>query len=167
MRFNNSSFLGVTPVVSSPVWFVIRREPYYHKLQYSKTPKNDPMAAFLGAALGAFVVYMGLSTFGTSGADLSDLTVVVWYLLLFTFFSRGLLLTLTVSLQMGVFGFRLFFHVFLFFFFLVYPVFKRVGFKCFMFLQKDCNPKKKEQLGFQHLYPFAQLRQLGFIPEFK
>lgn len=155
MKFNSSSFLSLTPVASSPVWFVIRREPYYHKLQYSKTPKNDPMAAFLGAALGAFVVYMGLSTFGTSGADLSDLTIVVWYSLLFILFSRGLLLTLTVSLRMGIFGFRLFFHVLLFFFFLVYPIFKRMGFKCFMFLQKGYNRRKREQIDSWCRYPFV------------
>lgn len=128
MKFNASSFLGLTPVTSSPVWFMVRREPFYHKLQYSKTPKNDPMAAFLGAALGAFVVYMGLSTFGTSGADLSDLTIVVWYSLLSLLFSRGLLLTLITSLRMGVSSLRLFFHVLLFFFFLVFPILKRIGF---------------------------------------
>jgi hypothetical protein len=68
----NNNLLG-----SSPLWFFLRREPFYHKLQYSKTPKYDPMAAFLGAAFGAFVVYMSLSTFGTNGADLSDLTVLI------------------------------------------------------------------------------------------
>ena len=79
MRFNSMPKPSNSSLEDSlrPVWFVIRREPFYHKLQYSKTSKYDPMAAFLGAALGAFVVYLGLSTFGTSGADLSDLTIVV------------------------------------------------------------------------------------------
>jgi hypothetical protein len=72
------------------------------------------MAAFLGAALGAFVVYMGLSTFGTSGADLSDLTTVVWYLLLLLVIFRGLFLILVSSLASGLGFFRLTFHVFLF-----------------------------------------------------
>lgn len=79
------------------------------------------MAAFLGAALGAFVVYMGLSTFGTSGADLSDLTIFVWYSLLFIVFTRGFLLTLVAALQMGLSLIGLIFHVFLFFFYLICP----------------------------------------------
>lgn len=65
------------------VWYILRREPYYHKLQYSKTPKFDPAAAIFGVVIGAFVAYLTLSTVGSAGADLSDLTVLMWYLFIF------------------------------------------------------------------------------------
>lgn len=61
------------------VWFILRREPYYHKLQYSKTPKFDPAAAIFGVTLGAFVAYLTLSTVGSGGSDLTDLTITMWY----------------------------------------------------------------------------------------
>jgi len=59
--------------------FMLRREPVYHKLQYSKTPKFDAAAAGLGVSFGALSVYLGLAGFGTMGADLTDLTTVAWY----------------------------------------------------------------------------------------
>lgn len=68
------------PFSSTKVVFILRREPLYHKLQYSKTPKFDAAAATLGVGLGAFGVYLGLSSLGSMGADLSDLTVLCWYL---------------------------------------------------------------------------------------
>ena len=54
----------------------LRREPYYHKLQYSKVSKFDVSAALLGAVFGAFIGYLTLNTFGSAGSDLTDLTVV-------------------------------------------------------------------------------------------
>jgi hypothetical protein len=42
-------------------------------LQYSKVPKFDVAAAILGVAISAFVGYLGLSTFGSAGADLTDM----------------------------------------------------------------------------------------------
>lgn len=66
-----------------PVWFILRREPYYHKIQYSKTPKFDIAAAVFGVAVGAFVVYLTLASVGSGGADMSDLTVLIWYSILF------------------------------------------------------------------------------------
>lgn len=60
-------------------WFMTRREPLYHKLQYSKTPKYDPAAAVFGTVLGAFVVYLALNTVGTGGPDMADLTALVVY----------------------------------------------------------------------------------------
>ncbi len=65
---------GVTGVV-----YGLRREPLYHKLQYSKVPKFDAAAAALGVIVGAFTVYLGLSSLGSAGADLTDLTTVCWY----------------------------------------------------------------------------------------
>lgn len=59
------------------VFYVLRREPLYHKLQYSKVPKFDVAAAILGVIVGAFIVYLSLCTVGSAGADLSDLTVLV------------------------------------------------------------------------------------------
>lgn len=62
-----------------PTWFILRREPYYHKLQYSKAPKFDVAAAVFGVAVGAFAVYLTLASVGSAGTDLSDLTCLVWY----------------------------------------------------------------------------------------
>jgi hypothetical protein len=61
------------------LWFILRREPYYHKIQYAKVPKYDGGAAVLGVGVGALVGYVALSTLGSGGTDLSDLTVVCWY----------------------------------------------------------------------------------------
>lgn len=61
------------------LWFILRREPYYHKLQYSKTPKYDVAAAVFGVSVGAFVVYLTLASVGSAGSDLTDLTTLVWY----------------------------------------------------------------------------------------
>ena len=61
---------------NSLVWFFLRREPYYHKLQYSKTPKFDVAAAVLGAIVSAFVGYLTLSSLGSAGADLTDMAIV-------------------------------------------------------------------------------------------
>ena len=67
-------------VISAPApVFMLRREPVYHKLQYSKVPKFDAAAAALGVIIGAFVVYLGLSSVGSAGADLGDLTALCWY----------------------------------------------------------------------------------------
>ena len=64
------------------MWFTLRREPYYHKLQYSKTPKFDVAAAVLGVVTSAFVGYLSLSSLGSAGADMVDMGVFFWYLLL-------------------------------------------------------------------------------------
>jgi len=56
---------------------VLRREPFYHKLQYSKVPKYDSTAAILGTVIGAFSGYLALATVGSGGIDLTDLTTCV------------------------------------------------------------------------------------------
>lgn len=61
------------------VVFFLRREPLYHKLQYSKCPKFDAAAATFGVTVGAFGAYLALSSLGSMGADLADLTVFCWY----------------------------------------------------------------------------------------
>lgn len=58
-------------------WFILRREPMYHKLQYSKVPKYDSSAAILGTVIGAFGGYLALATVGSGGTDLTDLTTLV------------------------------------------------------------------------------------------
>jgi hypothetical protein len=73
--------------------FFLRREPFYHKLRYAKVPKFDLAAPTLGAVSGAFAAYMALSTFGSGGSDLSDLTTVVWY---FGVWATNLRLTLSL-----------------------------------------------------------------------
>jgi hypothetical protein len=62
--------------MGSLLWFFLRREPYYHKLQYSKTPKFDVAAAVLGAVISAFVGYLTLSSLGSAGADLTDMIII-------------------------------------------------------------------------------------------
>jgi hypothetical protein len=74
-----SNVISVVGGIGGSTFFMLRREPLYHKLQYSKVPKFDVAAAILGVGVGAFVVYLSLCTLGSAGADLSDLTVVVWY----------------------------------------------------------------------------------------
>jgi hypothetical protein len=66
---------GTLFVPPAQVWFLVRREPLYHKLQYAKTPKFDPAAAILGVVVGAFVGYMTLSSVGSVSVDLTDLTL--------------------------------------------------------------------------------------------
>ena len=67
---------------SPSVWFILRREPLYHKLQYSKVPKYDSSAAILGTVLGAFAGYLALATVGSGGTDLTDLTALVAWALI-------------------------------------------------------------------------------------
>lgn len=76
------------------VVYVLRREPLYHKLQYSKVPKFDAAAAAFGVIVGAFAVYLGLSSLGSAGADLTDLTCVCWYTLVWLLTVRTLVSSL-------------------------------------------------------------------------
>jgi hypothetical protein len=69
------SSLGA-PLANPCLVFMLRREPLYHKLQYSKVPKFDAAAAAFGVVIGAFVAYLGLSSLGSAGADLTDLTTL-------------------------------------------------------------------------------------------
>jgi predicted anti-sigma-YlaC factor YlaD len=62
-------------------WFILRREPLYHKLQYSKVPKYDSSAAILGTVIGAFGGYLALATVGSGGTDLTDLTTLAAWVL--------------------------------------------------------------------------------------
>lgn len=63
-------------------WFILRREPLYHKLQYSKVPKYDSSAAILGTVIGAFGGYLALATVGSGGTDLTDLTTLAAWVLI-------------------------------------------------------------------------------------
>lgn len=63
-------------------WFILRREPLYHKLQYSKVPKYDSSAAILGTVIGAFGGYLALATVGSGGTDLTDLTTLAAWALI-------------------------------------------------------------------------------------
>jgi hypothetical protein len=98
-----------------PCWYVLRREPYYHKLQYSKTPKYDPMAAFLGAAIGALVSYLALGSFGTGGSDLSDLSVLVWYSAVWLFILKFFIKIFSYAFSSGLGFVYVWCHVFIFF----------------------------------------------------
>ena len=64
-------------------YFILKREVYYHKIQYSKVFKHDIAAAVLGITIGALVVYLSLSTLGSGSPDLSDLSILFWYIFLF------------------------------------------------------------------------------------
>lgn len=79
--------------MSTQAWFFLRREPFYHKLQYSKVPKYDSSAAILGTVIGAFAGYLALATVGSGGTDLTDLTTLV-------FWALGLLTAFFLSLEL-------------------------------------------------------------------
>lgn len=66
---------------SATTWFILRREPLYHKIQYSKVPKYDSSAAILGTVIGAFGGYLALATVGSGGTDLTDLTTLAAWVL--------------------------------------------------------------------------------------
>ena len=118
----HAPLLSPTPRVHQPSWYVLRREPYYHKLQYSKTPKYDPMAAFLGAAIGAIVAYLALGSFGTGGADLSDLSVLVWYSAVWLFILKFFIKIFSYSFSSGLGFVYIWCHVFIFFFQLAFSL---------------------------------------------
>lgn len=63
-------------------FFFIKREFYFHKIQYSKVFKHDVAAAIFGIVLGAFVVYLSLNTLGSGSPDLSDLSLILWYFII-------------------------------------------------------------------------------------
>lgn len=110
-----------------PCWYILRREPYYHKLQYSKTPKYDPMAAFLGAAVGAIVGYLALGSFGTGGADLSDLSALVWYSALWLFIFKLFIKIFSFSFSSGLGFVYVWWHVLVFFLQLAFTLCSFVG----------------------------------------
>jgi len=90
------------------VGLVVQREPYVHKLRYAKVPKFDQAAALFGATLGVFISYLSLSTFGSFGTDLGELTVLVWYILLwvcnfYLLYGCGVSRLITHKLGMRVF----------------------------------------------------------------
>lgn len=58
-------------------FYFLRREPFYHKIQYSKVLKHDIVAAIFGVACGAFSVYLSLNSLGSGSPDLTDLTILV------------------------------------------------------------------------------------------
>lgn len=63
-------------------FFFLKKELYFHKIQYSKVLKYDVAAAIFGVVIGAFVVYLSLNTLGSGSPDLSDLSIFVWYFFL-------------------------------------------------------------------------------------
>jgi len=138
MRVTPSPRLGSS--APHPHWYALRREPYYHKLQYSKTPKYDPMAAFLGAAFGALVSYLALGSFGTGGSDLSDLTVVVWYSILWLYTLKLLVRVYAYAYSSGLGFFRVWFHTCLFCAHAVYATLLYVG-TCAAFLVQDVSAR--------------------------
>lgn len=82
MQIKGSDVTQPAQKVNKTSAFMLRREPLYHKLQYSKVPKFDAAAAVFGVAVGAFAVYLGLSSLGSASADLTDLTCLCWYVAL-------------------------------------------------------------------------------------
>jgi len=58
-------------------FFFLKKELYFHKIQYSKVLKYDVAAAIFGVVIGAFVVYLSLNTLGSGSPDLSDLSIFV------------------------------------------------------------------------------------------
>jgi hypothetical protein len=63
-------------------FFIIRCDAVLHKLRYSKTLKGDLAGAFLGLVAGLFLGYLCLSCVGACSIDLTDVTTLLWYLIL-------------------------------------------------------------------------------------
>lgn len=96
-------------------YFFLKREVYYHKIQYSKVFKHDIVAAVFGVVLGAFVVYLSLNTLGSGSPDLSDMTILFWYIYL-------IFLIFKLNLNLKKFKFNLFFLILNFLNFLIYSI---------------------------------------------
>ena len=63
-------------------FFIARCDQVLHKLRYSKTLKADFAGAFLGLVVGLFFAYLCLSCVGACSVDLTDLTTLLWSLIL-------------------------------------------------------------------------------------
>lgn len=113
-RQKSCTYRTSTRQVITPVWFILRREPYHHKLQYAKVPKYDGAAAILGVVIGSFIVYLALNSVGSGGVDLTDLTVLVWYLFIWV---CNLVLLVSLYRNGGVSGLTLTPRLWFFFFF--------------------------------------------------
>lgn len=97
------------------LYFFLKREVYYHKIQYSKVFKHDIVAALFGVVLGAFVVYLSLNTLGSGSPDLSDMTILFWYIYL-------IFLIFKLNLNLKKFKFNLIFLILNFLNFLIYNI---------------------------------------------
>lgn len=62
--------------------FFLKKENIYHKIQYSKVMKFDVSAALFGVIAGALVVYFSISSLGSGSADISELSILFWYIYL-------------------------------------------------------------------------------------
>jgi len=63
----------------SLIGFILRRDPLYHKLAYSKTLRGDFAGAAFGVIVGVFCGYLTLASVGGSSVELSDLTCLCAY----------------------------------------------------------------------------------------
>lgn len=62
--------------------FFVRREFFFHKIQYSKVFKFDIAAAVIGIAISTVISMLVLSSIGTCSVDLSDLFIIFYYVIL-------------------------------------------------------------------------------------
>ena len=60
---------------------ILRRDVASHKLRYGKTIKGDISGAIAGLLCGVNVGYLTLASAGVGSVDLSDLSYVALYLL--------------------------------------------------------------------------------------
>lgn len=58
------------------LFFFLKKENIYHKIQYSKVMKFDVSAALFGVIAGALVVYFSISSLGSGSADISELSIL-------------------------------------------------------------------------------------------
>lgn len=96
-------------------YFFLKREIYYHKIQYSKVFKHDIVAALFGVVIGAFVAYLSLNTLGSGSPDLSDMTILFWYIYL-------VFLILKLNLKLKKYEFNFFFYFFYFLNIIIYNI---------------------------------------------
>lgn len=71
--------------------YFLRREATYHKLSYGKIHRYDGAGALLGSVIGLMSGYLALNILGSGGANISDLTLVLWYTLVVSTSLLGLI----------------------------------------------------------------------------
>jgi hypothetical protein len=68
----------------------IKREVFYHKIQYSKVFKFDVAAAVLGIAISTVFSVLAVASIGTCSVDLSDVCLVFYYVFVVYLISKNI-----------------------------------------------------------------------------
>lgn len=101
--------------IKNITYFFIKREIYYHKIQYSKVYKYDICGAVFGVVIGAFIAYLSLNSLGSGSPDLSDMSILFWYIFL-------IFKIVQLNLSLKKFNISFIFLLFYFFNFIIYNI---------------------------------------------